>query len=190
PSIHATSIAVASYGIFTALNIWGVRQSAIFELVITVLAVFELLLFSGVAGAHFSWSAFSGNPLPNGWSGVFAALPYAIWFYLAIEGLANVAEETKRPEKDLPRGYVWAILTLVVLAFLVLFTAVGVAGWENVVYKAGTTETSDSPLPLALAKVVGGSHFLYHLLIGIGLCGLLASFHGIILVAGRATMEL
>jgi ethanolamine permease len=80
--------------------------------------------------------------------------------------------------------------TLVVLAFLVLFAAVGVGGWEAVVYKAGSTEASDSPLPLALARIVGGNHILYHLLVGIGLCGLLASFHGIILVAGRATMEL
>jgi ethanolamine permease len=143
-----------------------------------------------VTFTHFSWHAFSANALPNGWAGAFASLPYAIWFYLAIEGLANVAEETKKPERDLPRGYVFAILTLVALAFLVLFSAVGVAGWEAVVFKAGTTEQSDSPLPLALGRIVGGNHILYHLLISIGLCGLLASFHGIILVAGRATMEL
>jgi ethanolamine permease len=37
--------------------------------------------------------------------------------------------------------------------------------------------------------VVGEHHPFYHLLIGIGLCGLVASFHGIILCAGRATFE-
>ncbi len=41
----------------------------------------------------------------------------------------------------------------------------------------------------ALAKVVGNNHFLYHLLITVGLFGLIASFHGILLVAGRATFE-
>jgi ethanolamine permease len=50
-------------------------------------------------------------------------------------------------------------------------------------------ETSDSPLPLALSAVLGSNHLLYHLLIGIGLMGLVASFHGIILAAGRATFE-
>jgi ethanolamine permease len=82
-----------------------------------------------------------------------------------------------------------AMVTLVILALLTFFTAVGVNGWETVVYKPGSTTPSDSPLPLALGSVVGQDHPMYHLLIMIGLCGLLASFHGIILVAGRATFE-
>lgn len=36
---------------------------------------------------------------------------------------------------------------------------------------------------------MGEGHVLYHLLVTVGLFGLIASFHGIILVAGRATME-
>lgn len=189
PTISPTTIAIVAYLLFTGLNIWGVKHSAVFELVITVLAVGELLLFSGVTGPHFSWAVFSHNPLPNGWSGAFASLPYAIWFYLAIEGVANVAEETRNPQRDLARGFGSAMATLVVLALLVLFASVGVSGWEAVVYKPGTTDTSDSPLPLALGHVVTQGHLLYTLLIGVGLCGLLASFHGIILVAGRATFE-
>jgi ethanolamine permease len=189
PNVPALAIAFAAYALFTGLNIWGVKQSAVFELVITVLAVGELLLFAGVTAPSFRWEAFASDPLPNGWAGAFASIPYAIWFYLAIEGVANVAEETRRPQRDIPRGFLSAMGTLVVLAVLVFFTSIGVDGWKTIVYKAGTTETSDSPLPLALAKVVGESHGLYHLLIGIGLCGLIASFHGIILVAGRATFE-
>jgi len=48
---------------------------------------------------------------------------------------------------------------------------------------------SDSPLPLALGHIVSTNHLLYHLLITVGLFGLIASFHGIILAAGRATFE-
>jgi len=48
---------------------------------------------------------------------------------------------------------------------------------------------SDSPLPLALSHIVGSNNLLYHLLITIGLFGLVASFHGIILAAGRASFE-
>jgi ethanolamine permease len=175
--------------IFTALNIFGVKHSAIFEFVITVLAVFELLLFAGVTAPHFTWAAFSKNALPHGWIGVLPAIPYAIWFYLAIEGVANVAEETKNPQKDLALGFSLAMATLVILTLLTFFTSVGVGGWEAVVFKPGSTAPSDSPLPLALGQIVGQSNVLYHLLITIGLCGLLASFHGIILVAGRATFE-
>jgi ethanolamine permease len=189
PSVPVTAIALAAYAIFTALNIWGVRQSAIFELAITALAVAELLLFAGLTLPSFSWAEFSRDALPGGWAGIFPALPYAIWFYLAIEGVANVAEETIDPKRQLLRGFLSSIGTLVALAFLTLFASVGVAGWRAVVLRDGSADPSDSPLPLALAKVVGEGHAFYHLLVGIGLCGLLASFHGIILCAGRATFE-
>ena len=42
---------------------------------------------------------------------------------------------------------------------------------------------------MALGQIVDSSHVLYKLLIGIGLLGLIASFHGIILAGGRAIME-
>ncbi|MGE4232366.1 MAG: ethanolamine permease [Bacteriovoracia bacterium] len=189
PEISPLAIAITAYFIFTGLNIYGVKHSAIFELVITVLAVIELLIFAGITLPHFSFEAFSKNPLPHGWGGVLPAIPFAIWFYLAIEGIANVAEETKNPQRDLARGFGSAMATLVFLALLTFFSSVGVNGWESVVYKGSSSVTSDSPLPLALAHVVGEDHMFYHLLITIGLCGLLASFHGIILVAGRATFE-
>src|SRR5690606_37892702 len=51
-------------------------------------------------------------------------------------------------------------------------------------------ETSDSPLPLALAHITGDNHLMYHLLITVGLFGLVASFHGLILAAGRSTYEM
>jgi ethanolamine permease len=189
PQVPPLAIAMAAYALFTALNIHGIRHSAIFEVVVTVLAVTELLIFSGMTAPHFSWAAFSGNPLPHGWWGILPAIPYAIWFYLGIEGLANTAEETKNPQRDLARGFGFSLVTLVVLALLTFFTATGVKGWEAIVFAAGSNKASDSPLPLALAQIVGQNDFFYHLLITIGLFGLLASFHGIILVAGRATFE-
>ncbi len=190
PQFHPLTVAFVSYALFTALNIYGVKHSAIFELFITILAVVELLIFAGVTFPSFSWQSFSSNPLPHGWTGILPAIPFAIWFYLAIEGIANVAEETKNPQKDLPKGFGWAMFTLVALAVLVFFASIGVHGWEAIVYKTpGSQETSDSPLPLALGAVFGQNNILYHLLIYIGIFGLLASFHGIILVAGRAIFE-
>ena len=63
-------------------------------------------------------------------------------------------------------------------------------GWETVVYENGIDgEAQDTPLPLALKQIVGENGFLYHMLIWVGLFGLIASFHGIILAAGRATFE-
>jgi len=188
PSIPIIVIAIISYFIFTALNIRGVKISALFELGITLFAVGELLLFAGITIPHFSTEAFFENSLPNGISGIFAALPFAIWFFLGLEGVANVAEETINPQRTIKVGFSSALITLVLLCLLVFAGAVGVGGWENIVYKEDGS-TSDSPLPLALMSIVGDNNFLYHLLITIGLFGLIASFHGLILAAGRASYE-
>jgi len=188
PSIPIIVIAIVSYFIFTALNIRGVKISALFELGITLFAVGELLLFAGITIPHFSTEAFFENSLPNGISGIFAALPFAIWFFLGLEGVANVAEETINPQRTIKVGFSSALITLVLLCLLVFAGAVGVGGWENIVYKEDGS-TSDSPLPLALISIVGDNNFLYHLLITIGLFGLIASFHGLILAAGRASFE-
>jgi ethanolamine permease len=189
PSVSVLTVAVFSYILFTALNISGVKAAATFELVITVLAVAELLIFAGVTLPHFEYENLTINAFPKGIEGAFAAIPFAIWFFLAIEGVANVAEETINPQKNILIGFGSAILTLVVLCILTFTSSVGVGGWEAVVYPEPGAPASDSPLPLALRQVVGESHFLFHLLITIGLIGLLASFHGIILAAGRATFE-
>jgi len=188
PQLPVLSIAIFAYVLFTALNIYGVKAAAMFELIITILAVAELLVFAGVSLPHFQWSNLAQDAFPNGWEGVFAAIPFAIWFFLAIEGVANVAEETIRPQRTILVGFGSAIITLVVLCILTFISSIGVGGWKTIVYnKEGAA--SDSPLPLALAKIVGTNDFLFHLLIMIGLFGLIASFHGIILAAGRSSFE-
>lgn len=188
PQLPVLGIAIFAYLLFTALNIYGVKAAATFELVITILAVGELLLFSGITLPHLEIKNLQQNAFPNGWEGVLAAIPFAIWFFLAIEGVANVAEEAINPQRTILIGFGSAIVTLVVLCILTFISSVGVAGWEAIVYKPDGT-TSDSPLPLALGKIVGGNNILYHLLITVGLFGLIASFHGIILAAGRASLE-
>ena len=196
-------IALIAYIVFTALNIWGVKQAAVFELFVTVVAAAGLVLFTCVSAPHFTLTSFTANAWPNGWTGALAAIPFAIWFYLAIEGVANAAEEAVHPQRDVSRGFGGAILTLVVLACCAFFFSVGVGGWERVVYPADqlTTidgavqvlpgaETSDSPLPLAFGQIAGDDSLLYHAIVAIGLLGLIASFNGIILASGRALFEM
>jgi len=188
PQFSVLHIAMASYLVFTGLNIIGVRAAALFELVVAILAVGELLLFAGITLPHVSLDHLSHNALPNGWTGIFAAIPFAIWFFLGIEGVANLSEEAINPQRTILIGFGSAILTLVILCTLTFLGATGVAGWEAILYKIDGSK-SDSPLPMALGKVVGVSHPMYHLLIAIGLFGIVASFHGLILAAGRSTYE-
>lgn len=188
PQVPVLAAAITVYLIFAGLNIYGIKAAANFELAVTILAVGELLLFSTLTLPHFSVTHFTNNPFPNGWGGAFAAIPFAIWFFLGIEGVANVAEETINPQKDILKGFGWALITLVVLCVLVFVASIGIGGWETIVYAANGT-SSDSPLPLALGHVFAPSHIFYKLLIGIGLFGLIASFHGLLLASGRATFE-
>ena len=166
PAVDPRLVALGCYLIFTLLNVWGVRQAATFEVVVSILAVGELLLFAGVVGPHVQWSNFTANAWPNGWQGCFASLPFAVWFSLAIEGVANVAEEAKNPQRDIAIGFGSAIATLVILAGAVMVCGIGVGGWERIVYEAkdltGTpghfviaagAKQSDSPLPLALGQI-------------------------------------
>jgi ethanolamine permease len=145
-------------------------------------------LFTGITLPHFELKNIKHNAFPHGWQGILAAIPFAIWFFLGIEGVANTAEEVLRPQRTLLWGFGSAILTLVILCVLIFLSSIGVSGWEAIVYRPDGS-TSDSPLPLALAQITGNNHLLYHLLITIGLFGLIASFHGLILAAGRSTYE-
>jgi ethanolamine permease len=188
PHLDIVWIAIAAYVIFTLLNIYGVKAAATFELIVTFLAVVELLIFAGVTLPHFQAENLTRNALPNGWAGIFAALPFAIWFFLGIEGVANVAEETVNPQKDILKGFGSAIITLVILCVITFIAAIGVGGWETIVYKTAGV-TSDSPLPMAMANIVGDNSLLFHMLLTVGLFGLVASFHGLMLAGGRSTLE-
>lgn len=189
PQLDVVWIGIGAYFIFTLLNISGLQVAASFELFITIIAVGGLILFASIALPEVQVSNLRGNSLPNGLMGIVAAIPFAIWFFLAIEGVANVAEETINPQRNIMIGFGTALLTLIVLCILTFTSATGVAGWEAVVYPAGSDQPSDSPLPMAMELIVGNGHYAYSLLTFIALFGLVASFNGIILAAGRSTFE-
>jgi ethanolamine permease len=185
PGLNPKYAAVSAYLIFMTLNILGVRLAAMFELVVTVLAVIELLVFMGVVAPGFSLSNFTAH----GWagsesfglpavSGIFAAIPFAIWFFLAIEGAAMAAEEARDPKRTIPKAYIAGILTLVVLAIGVMLLAGGAGDWRRL------SDIND-PLPQAMKMIVGEHSNWMHMLVWIGLFGLVASFHGIILGYSR-----
>ena len=185
PDVPKIDFAILAYFLFTAINIRGVKISATFELIITIIAVAELTLFASLTLPHLQVQNLKINPLPNGVPGIFAAIPFAIWFFLGMEGLANVAEETINPQKNITKGFVYSLITLGILAFMTLFSAVGVGGWE----KISQARIGDKPLPAALSQITGEGGIMYHMLVSIGLFGFIASFNGLLLAAGRTTYE-
>jgi ethanolamine permease len=183
PSLPSLYTAIACYVLFTLINRAGIKESAIFSLLVTILAIAELLVFMGIIAPHFERANFLSNALPVNWTGVFAALPFAIWFYLAIEGVAMVAEEVKDPHRNIPRGYITGIFTLTLLALGVMVLAGGVTDWRKL-------SAIDYPLPETIGLVLGKDNSLTKLFAGIGLFGLIASFHGIIIGYSRQMFAL
>lgn len=183
PSITVLQTAFACYVIFIGINMLGIKESATFSLVVTLLAVGELLIYVGIIAPSFSYDTFVTDPMPFGWSGVFAALPFAIWFYLAIEGVAMVAEEVEDPKRTISKGYILGILTLVVLALAVMIFTGGIAHWK-------VLSTIDYPLPAALGIVLGRDNSWTQLFASLGLFGLIASFHGTIIGYSRQIFAL
>ncbi|WP_156970595.1 ethanolamine permease [Andreprevotia chitinilytica] len=190
PDISPKWVAVGAYVIFMGLNIAGVGIAAAFELFVTLLAIFELLVFMGVVAPGFSWANFThaGWAGQDGFhlgaiSGIFAAIPFAIWFFLAIEGAAMAAEEAKDPKRTIPVAYIAGILTLVVLAVGVMIFAGGAGDWNKLA-------NINDPLPQAMKMIVGQSSGWLHMLVWLGLFGLIASFHGIIMGYSRQLFAL
>ena len=175
--------AIGCYVFFTIINLFGIKESAIFTLIVTLLAIAELLIYMGIIGPHFSMENFMHNNLPFGWKGVFAALPFAIWFYLAIEGVAMVAEEAKDPQRTIPKGYIYGIITLMFLALGVMLLSGGITNWKKL-------SAIDYPLPESIGIVLGPQNDFTKLFAGIGLFGLVASFHSIIIGYSRQIFAL
>lgn len=190
PALPPRLTALAAYLVFMGLNMLGIGVAASFELLVTLLAIAELLVFMGVMAPGFRWAHFAAGGWagqmrfsPASLGGMLAAIPFAIWFFLAIEGAAMAAEETRDPHRNVPRAYLGGIATLLVLAFGVMLAAGGSGDWHAL------ADIND-PLPAAMAAVVGRHSGWLHMLVAVGLFGLVASFHGIIMSYSRQIFAL
>lgn len=171
PDIPALWVAIGAYFVFVAINILGIRESANFSLFVTLLSVVELVVFMILVAPNYETQNLLAHNSQLGTGGIFAALPFAIWFYIGIEGVAMVAEEVRDPIRTIPRGYLLSIGTLVVLALGTMIFSAGAGDWRQIT-------NSDYPLPATLTMVMGQNNAWAKLFAGLGLFGLIASFHG------------
>ena len=112
----------------------GVELSFRVSVIVTLLALAVLAIFWVSAMPHFDFARWAlnigvgpdGKPvelaegdgafLPFGWNGVLARLPFAVWLFLAIEELPLAAEESADPKRDMPKGIISGMVTLIVSA--------------------------------------------------------------------------
>jgi ethanolamine permease len=184
---------VVFYLFFVGINVLGAALTFRVSMAITALAALVLLVFYGgaLATGAFSWQNAMNVPpdpgassfLPKGWHGIFAAMPYAVWFYLAIEQLPLSAEESYDVERDMPRALRWGIGSLLLLSLgtLVLNSGVG----------PGALGVGASAAPLEVGfRAVFSTNLTAWVLALISLTGLIASFHSIIYAYGRLLFAL
>jgi len=170
------------YAVFIAIHLIGAGEALKTMMVISGLAVFAILataiallgdfdstkLFDIAASADVAGSS---QMLPLGWYGVWAALPFAMWLFLAVEGVPLAAEEAKNPAKDVPKGIIAAMVFLLFTAALVLFLVPSATGAEVI---------GKSAVPLVDALNATGNTTLATTVNVLGLAGLIASFFSII----------
>lgn len=192
---------IVFYAIFLGLNVFGLELSFKVTLVVTVLSLAVLVFFWVSAIPHMDFSRWAlnigvgpdgaaielpeggGQWFPFGFSGVLATLPFAVWLFLAIEQLPLAAEESVDPKRDMPKGLIMGISTLILSAFMIVLLNPSVAG-----VGAFHLGSSLEPLLDGFRAVYGDSGVV---LLGIvALTGLIASFHTILYAQGRQVYSL
>jgi ethanolamine permease len=188
---------LGTYIVFLILNVFGVELSFRVTLIITLLSLLILVVFWVSALPNFDFNRWALNIAPDGtelpegngpffpfgWEGVLKTLPFAVWLFLAIEQLPLAAEESVDPKRDMPKGIILGMLTLIVSAFMIVLlnpSVIGVGSFK--------LSTSAEPLLDGFRAIYGSGAVI---LLGIvALTGLIASFHTILFAMGRQVYSL
>ena len=197
---------IVGYCVFVGLNLIGVELSFKVSVIVTLLALAVLAIFWVSAIPHFDFDRFAlnigvdgtgaavelseggGSFLPFGWSGVLAALPFAVWLFLAIEQLPLAAEESHDPKRDMPKGLMLGFMTLVFSAFMTSFLNSGIDVTNGTSHGAFYLGTSAEPLLDGFRALYGSE--AANVLALLAVIGLIASFHTIIFAYGRQIYSL
>jgi ethanolamine permease len=187
PTVSSILAAAFMYLFFMIVHIIGIKEYARIEIVLVLIALGLLVLMYFVGLPNIDPSKLFGGEgialIPGGIQGIWAALPYAMWLFLAIEMLPMLSEECRDAKKDMPKGILSGMITLLILSVLTTTVAIGLGGIDLL-------STAEDPLPVAVAAAFGNTYWLAQVLASIGLVGLIASFSGVILAYSRQIFSL
>ena len=202
------------YIVFVALNARGVELSFTVTTIVTLLAIAVLVIFFVSAIPFFDFGKYAMNIgadpatgaaielpdgngpfLPFGIYGVLASMPFAVWLFLAIEQLPLAAEESVDPKRDMPKGIMLGMFTLIVLGFLVLIFNPSIPIERQITDAAGVTTTVHGAFALGTSgePILDGFRAIFAsnaagALAVAAVIGLVASFHAIIFASGPADL--
>ena len=141
---------------FTVLNIIGVKESVYATSVMVLIKIFALVLLLMVGGfyliQHFDMAHYTPF-FPNGINGTFNGAAIIFFAFLGFNTVSMMSEETKDPEKTIPRALILAFVVTFVLYMFIGFLEIGVVSWEAL-------GTSASPIEDVASAISDNSMFL------------------------------
>lgn len=108
----------------------GMKESrnASNAMVVVKLAVILLVLAVGIFYVDTdNWSPFA----PNGVSGVLKGVSAVFFAYIGFDAISTTAEECKDPQRDLPRGMMWAIIICTVFYIAIALVLTGIVKYNT-----------------------------------------------------------
>lgn len=108
----------------------GIKESrnASNAMVIIKLAVILLVIAVGAFYIDMNnWSPFA----PNGLSGVLKGVSAVFFAYIGFDAISTTAEECENPQRDLPRGMMWAIIICTILYILIALVLTGIVSYDQ-----------------------------------------------------------
>jgi APA family basic amino acid/polyamine antiporter len=129
----------------------GVQETAKLTIFFTAIEIIGLIIVIFIGLPYFG----SVNYLEaaQGLKGVIEAGVLIFFGYLGFEGITRLAEETKNPEKNIPKAIMYSMVITTIIYILVGISAVSVIPW-------GELSASQAPLSLIAERVFGEQSFL------------------------------
>lgn len=126
-------------GLITWLVYVGVRESKNFNNIFVILKLFIILLVIAVGVAYintdnwFPVSSVTGvsSFMPNGFNGVMTAVSGVFFAYIGFDALSVLSEETKDPQKNLPRGMLIALVLCTVIYIILTLVLTGMVDYRK-----------------------------------------------------------
>jgi amino acid transporter len=124
--------------LITALVYVGIKESRNFSNVMVVLKLCAVVLVIAV-GAHYvntgNWHPANdaGIPsfMPNGFAGVMGAVSGVFFAYIGFDAISVMAEESKNPQRDLPRSMILSLVICTIVYILLTLVLTGVLNYRQ-----------------------------------------------------------
>ena len=116
--------------IITWVLVLGIRESARVNNAMVILKLAVLLLFVGVGAFYVNpdnWVPFA----PNGWQGIHQGAAIVFFAYIGFDAVSTAAEETRDPQKSMPRGILVSLAVCTVIYVIVGFVLTGMVPYQQ-----------------------------------------------------------